>query len=434
MLKQFHNLYQVTDGANGGAPTSELSEDDIAKALSEGADDSKLEAEVIDIKEKKDDKKEDKKDESLNLDEDDDDKGEKKDEEKVEDELDELEKELEGPTEEQLELMTPARRKDILKAYPDLFEKFPYLETAYYRDQRFTEFFPTFKDAEEAATNAKAYVELNQKIESGDFEQIVSGLKTKGEPFNRFVDNIMPLIHKVDRGAFEHLVGNTGKEIVRAMIAEADDSKNDSLKTAAVLMHQFLFGTSKFTEPTNLSSTKPNEANPEADKLKKEREEYESAKFRDAQNGLADRVNNVIKATIIKFIDEKDVMTPYVKNAAIKDALNKVEQLISKDTRFRTVLDKLWEDAAKKNYDKAAMEKIKSACISKARILLPSVIKTARNEALKGMGKKVNESSDKGSQSKRSSTPPDKGGKANESQQGKVPAGMTEEEYLMSDD
>jgi hypothetical protein len=127
-------------------------------------------------------------------------------------------------------------------------------------------------------------------------------------------------------------------------------------------------------------------------------------------------------------------MTPYVKNAAIKDALNKVEQLISKDTRFRTVLDKLWEDAAKKNYDKAAMEKIKSACISKPRILLPSVIKTARNEALKGMGKKVNESSDKGSQSKRSSTPPDKGGKANESQQGKVPAGMTEEEYLMSDD
>lgn len=439
MLKQFpkfSNLMSPDDAASGVIPT-EMSEDAIAAELAEGADDSKLEQEALDIIEKKKEevKPKPKEDDELELVD-----PEKKDEKDEDDDLDELEKELEGPTDEQLELMTPARRKDILKAYPDLFEKFPYLETAYYRDQRFTEFFPTFKDAEQASQDVKSFAELNQKIDSGDLESIVSGLKTKGESFNKFIDNLMPMINKVDRGAFEHIVGNTAKQIIQSMWEEADVSSNDALKTAATLMNQFLFGSSKWTPPSNLSTTKPNESNPEAEKLKKDREQYETQKFNDAQNGLADRINNVIKATIIKFIDPatknnpNGVMTEYVKNAATRDALNRTEQLISKDTRFRSILDRLWQDAASKNYDKASMDKIKSACISKARTLLPSVIKTARNEALKGMGKTIRESSDKGSQPKGKSTPPNNSGKSNESQKGKVPAGMTEEEYLLSDD
>lgn len=444
MLKLFPE-YSFLFATEGGGPASgviptELSEDDILQELNDGADDSKLEQEAIDIVEKK--KEEKPKEEKTKTDDEieivDPDK-KKEGESEEDDDLADLERELEGPTEEQLELMTPARRKDILKAYPDLFEKFPYLETAYYRDQRFTEFFPTFKDAEQASQDARSYAELNQKLEKGDLESVIGGLKTKGETFNQFIDNLMPMINKIDRGAFEHIVGNTAREIVQSMLAEAEHSSNDALKTSAVLMHQFLFGTSKFTPPGNLSTAKPNENNPEAEKLKKEREEYENRKFTDAQNGLADRINNVIKATIIKFIDPPNknnpngAMTDYVKNAATRDAMNRTEQLISKDTRFRSILDRLWEDAAKKNYDKASMDKIKSACISKARTLLPSVIKTARNEALKGMGKTIRESSDKSSQPKGKSTPPNNSGKPNESQKDKVPTGMTEEEYLLSD-
>lgn len=62
-----------------------------------------------------------------------------------EDELKELEEELEGPKEEDLELTTPVRRKEILKKYPTLFKDFPYLEKAYYREQQFTKYFPQFR-------------------------------------------------------------------------------------------------------------------------------------------------------------------------------------------------------------------------------------------------------------------------------------------------
>ena len=48
------------------------------------------------------------------------------------DELKDIEEELKGPKEEDLELTTPVRRREILAKYPKLFKDFPYLEKAYY--------------------------------------------------------------------------------------------------------------------------------------------------------------------------------------------------------------------------------------------------------------------------------------------------------------
>src|SRR6187399_1594582 len=69
---------------------------------------------------------------------------------KEDDELKEIEEELDGPKEEDLELMTPVRRREILAKYPKLFKDFPYLEKAYYREQQFTEVYPTIQDARAA--------------------------------------------------------------------------------------------------------------------------------------------------------------------------------------------------------------------------------------------------------------------------------------------
>jgi len=85
-------------------------------------------------------------------------------------------------------------------------------------------------------------------------------------------------------------------------------------------------------------------------------------------------------------------MTDFVKTHATREALETLEGLISKDTRFRGLLDRLWEKAAEKNFDKESTDRIKSAYLSKAKTLLPTVIKKARNEALKG--RKVSESDD----------------------------------------
>src|SRR6188508_1980225 len=77
------------------------------------------------------------------------------DDDEEDDELKEIEEELAGPKEEDLELTTPVRRKEILAKYPKLFKDFPYLEKAYYREQQFTEINPTIEDARVASEKAK---------------------------------------------------------------------------------------------------------------------------------------------------------------------------------------------------------------------------------------------------------------------------------------
>src|SRR6267142_1435217 len=66
----------------------------------------------------------------------------------------ELEDEEEQP-EEQLELVTPSSKRDILAKYPKIFKDFPYLEKAYYREQQYTEVFPNPADAKKAAADSE---------------------------------------------------------------------------------------------------------------------------------------------------------------------------------------------------------------------------------------------------------------------------------------
>ena len=52
--------------------------------------------------------------------------------------------------------MSHVSRREILKEFPELFKKFPYLESAYYRNLQFTEYFSKPEDAK-SALDAQAY-------------------------------------------------------------------------------------------------------------------------------------------------------------------------------------------------------------------------------------------------------------------------------------
>lgn len=417
---------------------SELMKDDDAEVID--LEDTKK---VDDKKEEKDDKKSDKteKDDTdtgrdKDTDEKDDDKEDEEEKEEEVDELAELEAELEGPPEEKLQLMTPSRRKDILKDFPDIFKKHPYLETAYYRDQKFTEVFPTIKEAEEAAASLGEYKTLQSKLKSGDIEQVITDIKKDEKAFFKMVDNYLPTLNKVAPEAYLHLVGNLVKYTVEDMVTESKARNNDSLKTAASILHDFVFGTTKWTPPSNLSKDARPEDNKASDELAKREREFNERKFNSAQSEIGTKVDNSIKATIVQHIDPKSEMTDFVKNAAVSQALKQVESLVSKDTRFKTLLDRLWQNAADKDFAKPEMDKIKSACISKARTLLPSVIKTARHEALKGLGKRSktedkDKEEDTVSEPKRESASPRS--KADKGSKNTVPAGMSSYDYLMQD-
>src|SRR5256885_489210 len=90
------------------------------------------------------------------------------DDEEQDDEEEEVDEEP-----EELNLVTPVRRKEILAKYPNVFKDFPYLEQAYYREQKYTEIFPTIDDASEALDKAGTLDRFETDLMQGDFHKIL---------------------------------------------------------------------------------------------------------------------------------------------------------------------------------------------------------------------------------------------------------------------
>lgn len=388
--------------------------------------------EKIDLKEdeKKEDSKEDKKE----------DEEEKEDDEKEDKELDELEDELEEPDDEKLELTTPVRRKEILAKYPKLFKDFPYLEKAYYREQQFTEIVPTIEDAREAVAKADVLDKFSADIDRGDLTQALKAVKSSGEKsFNFLVDNYLPNLAKVDKDAYLHVVGNIIKFTVGNMITESKESKNEDLEAAANILNHFIFQTNKVQTPTRLSKEDDNRSN-EVDEVNQERQKLFNERFETSKDELNTRISNVLKSTIKDNIDPKESMTDYVRKTAARECQEKLESLIDGDKRFGIILDKLWQQSAKENFSKLSVDKIKSAYISRAKTLLPTVIKEARNEALRGSGKRIREDEKDDTPKKgplptgHSASNKPSGNKSEREKSREIPRGMSTREFLMQED
>lgn len=358
------------------------------------------------------------------------------------DELSLLEDELTEPTEEQLELTTPVRRAEILKKYPTLFKDFPYLEKAYYREQQFTEIFPTIQDAKTAVDNNETLASFEKDLESGNTEVILKAVKASNpKAFAKIADDYMTTLMKVDEGAYHHVLGNTIKHTIVAMVEEARRSENDGLRAAASLLNQFVFGTSEFKAPARLTVNEP-ENKSDDDKVSDREKQFIERAFETSKGELNTKVNNVLKSTISQNIDPKESMTEYVRKNATRDAVEVLEGLIKKDSRFTVIIDKLWQQAEKTNFSAASIDTIKRAYLSKAKTLLPAVIKKARNEALKGMGKRVRDDDDEVVTEEKESTPARRSKPKDEpssNRSGKIksakdiPAGMRSIDFLMQD-
>jgi len=315
-------------------------------------------------------------------------KPKKETKEEPEEEIEEIElkdeenKEDEKEEDEEVEIHTPVSRKKILKEYPDLFKKFPFLENAMYRNYQFTEIFPTIDDAKDASEKAEMLDGFRKDLLDGNIESALGSIrKADEEAFKRLVDNYLPQLAHVDKDAYFHIIGNVVKTLVVNMVKEGRAGQNENLEKAANLVNQFMFGTSELSMPSTLS--KSSEVSDEKSKLQKERDEFTRQRYETVASELDNKVENALKSTIGDYIDPKSSMSEYVKRNAIRDAYDILEQSIREDKSFASSMNRLWEKAFQENFSKSSLDRIRSAYLAKAKTLLPTAIKKARMEALK---------------------------------------------------
>ena len=380
MFKLPNLLFDTPDAPAGGGPKGGDKES-LVEFLK---DDEPVDKEdEIDLEDKEEEQEEEK---------DDDEKDEDKDDTK-DDELEALveDAEAEEPSDEQLEVVTPVRRKEILAKYPDLFKTFPYLEKAYYREQQFTELFPTIKEAQNASEKSQNFDQIETELMQGNSSTILESVKEMDEnSFHKLVDNFLPTLQKVDKEAYVHLLSNVSRHIIADLVNATKKSKNEIYENAASVLNQWLFGTTDFEEPTPLAKKDTGEDEKEV-KLREKERDFARRRFETTRSDLDNRVSNSVRSAIETNIDPKGSMTEYVKRTAVREANEALENAVRSDARFKGIVDRLWDAAFKADFSKESVDRIRSAYLSKAKTLLPSVIKRARIEALRGMGKRVRE-------------------------------------------
>jgi hypothetical protein len=279
------------------------------------------------------------------------------------------------------DIEAPPRKAEILKKYPDLFKDFKFLEKMMYRDKEYTQLFGSFDDAKELAEKADVFNSFETQLLAGNTEEILKEVKSSDEKaFNIIVDEYLPTLAKVDKDAYFHVVGNLNKRLIMEMVQEANDTDNDDLKQAALLVNQFIFGSSKFTPPTLRVEKEDKSKTSEAET---ERLAFVRERFETSRDDLQTRVDNTLRATITDYIDPKGVMSPYVKKNAVADAMKILSSSIASDSLTVKNLDKLWRAAFEDKFSKESLSKIESFYKSKAKGNLKNAIIKARTEALK---------------------------------------------------
>src|SRR3972149_3894610 len=327
------------------------------------------------------------------------------------------------------EIITHARRKEILAKYPTIFKDFPFLEKSYFREQKYAELLPTLDDAREAVERSETLKKFEGDLLNGNSESVLqSVLAQDKESFAKIVDNYLPTLARVDSNAYYHVIGNVIKNTIVAMAQESQRLQNEQLKDAAILLNQFIFGNSQFTPPTTFGkpgSSEPNE-------LQQERAKFNQERFEAARGDLSTRVTNLIKSTIDTNIDPKELMSSYIKKNAVRDCFEEVDKVLADDKRFRSIMDRLWKQASESNYSQGSIEKIRSAWLSAAKTVLPQLIQKSRNDALKGLGKRTTTVEDEEGPRKGPITP----GRATtpRSSPKEIPKGMKTLDFLMAGD
>jgi len=356
----------------------------------------------------------------------------------------ELEQELEEPeVDDDLDLVAPPSRREILTKYPNVFKDFPQLEKSLYRDRKYSELLPTIKDAQEAVNKSNLLDKYENEVVNGSTESFLSTIRDNDkEAFAKVVDNYLPNLFKVDQGAYWHTIGNVIKHAIMSMVKSSKDSDNEELGNAAAVINNFIFGSNQFTYPSTLSKQEvvTNESRQKEDEISKRERALIERQFASARDSLGTTVDNIVKATVDRAIDPNNSMTEYVKGKAIQDVLESLESAFESDTRFRSIFDRLWENAFDKNFSSESMDRIKKAYLSKAKTLLPYLIRKSRTDALKGNRplRDTGETKDKRGPlpvgKNRPSAALTSGKATGNTTKQTIPKGMTTLEFLNSDD
>lgn len=310
--------------------------------------------------------------------------GETEDEEEAEEEEDESE-ETEDETSDTEGVDELSLYKQLKKADPEIFKKFPELRTTLFREQKYSEMFPTVEDAVEAHGKLKNVDMLEADLLDGNpenlFEAIAATDKDSGKgSFAKLAMNILPAIYKQDKDAYTEILRVPIKRAIQNVYLQAKKAGNDNLANSALYLDQFYFGEDGIgTDPKSRLATETKKS-PEQQKWEKEKQEHEEK----IQNDFKDQVYEVIKTKLDREIFasiEKLEFDPYKRKNVVRDIVSEVNNLLASDKRYQASIRSLWNQAQSARFNGDWKARITNAFLARAKAVLPIAKKKVIDEA-----------------------------------------------------
>lgn len=282
---------------------------------------------------------------------------------------------------------------DINKVYPEFFRKFPLMKNVIQREKEYTNVFTTIQEAKDSKESSDALQTLQEDIISGDCSKLVSAIKDISETgLNNFSGNILKAIAKASSDAHWKaalpLIQNIVRNCYQEGLRRGDNDSGNNLRMSSEHVALYLLGDHRIASG-EVSALKDDRPSPEAESLKKEREEFEQSKYSDFQNSVANHCSIELKKMILEKdkndnlrIDPNGTMSQWMKDQVTNEIFAEVGKQLSQDKIHIANMDSMWKDVRKGNRSSEISARLSSAFLARARSLVGTIRAQKVSEAL----------------------------------------------------
>ena len=282
------------------------------------------------------------------------------------------------PTKEDEPLHERPTFAQIKTKYPQLLKDFPALRSIYYREQQFSDVFPTPQDAKEAAENNDAFNSIRNDVFEGDGTKFLEALK-ESDQLDSFSGKILNSLYKVSPEAQWKALAPVFQNAIRAFYKSSND-END--QHAAERLAQYLFG-----DP-EVASGKKNAVKVEEPKENKEKDNWKTERYNTFRIDTLSGIHDNVKSDIISGMKD-ETLSSFIKDAIADKVISELRTQLESDQSHMSYMGKLWDKANNNGYTTADKTSITNAFLARAKAIVPGIRRKLIAEAL-GTSVKIN--------------------------------------------
>lgn len=276
--------------------------------------------------------------------------------------------------EDDSELEADSLYQQIKKVAPKLLKEVPELRQVIFREQEFTQLFPSVKEAKEAKEGFEVFQSFQQDIDSGNPANLLKAIgDVNKDSLTNFSGNFLPSLEKLDKNLYLEVLYPQFKKMLRV----AAKDKDERIANSASNIHYFLFGDMELDKEVGVT---PKAVNPKEDELSKREREFEERQYKSFATDVSTTATGRVKRFISKAFEGSDI-SDLLKNKLTDEIFARVDAAVSKDARHMGNMNNLWARAKRAGFTTEWKDSIINAYLSRAKVLVPTYRQKVLSEA-----------------------------------------------------